>query len=312
MRAATTGAWDGTGLAHEAFLYSRDAELAARCLPFVGEGLARGEEVVVVAGRRLRALLDAALGPATAQLATYIDAETFWSGGHATLQAHDVQLRALERTGRPWRLLGEPVWLEHPDGRVWSRFEAVANHCYADLPYYSLCVHDTRRLPAEVLADVVRTHPTVWHGGRPVANAHYQEPERYVRSREPGWTPPPADAVSTQVTSARAARQAVRALVDDARRPRADEIALAVDEVVANALAVSPTAALRAWTEDGVQVWEVADDGPGLADAVAGYVPPSVDAERGRGLWIAWSIADDATVRTSTSGTAVRLHFRAA
>jgi anti-sigma regulatory factor (Ser/Thr protein kinase) len=53
----------------------------------------------------------------------------------------------------------------------------------------------------------------------------------------------------------------------------------------------------------------VADSGPGLHDVTAGYVPPPDDLESGRGLWLARSLADDATVRPHGPGTAIRLYF---
>lgn len=163
-----TGDWDGTGLAHEGFAFGTDQELVERVVPFAVEGLSRGEPVLVVAGERVRTLLAQELGRDVGRLAAFTAADTWWQGGHRTLHAYDRDLRALHAVAPHWRLAAEPTWLARDDGQEWSRFEAVANRCYASLPYYSLCLHDRRRLPASVLDAVARTHPLTWGGSAPV------------------------------------------------------------------------------------------------------------------------------------------------
>jgi anti-sigma regulatory factor (Ser/Thr protein kinase) len=306
-----TGGWRGESFAHEAFVFNEDTDVIARCMPFVEEGLERDEPVIVVATERVRRVIIDALGADVVRLALLAPAETWWRGGHATLHAYDRDLRVLRKAGKPWRLIGEPVWLGHREGRVWSRFEAVANTCYASYPYYSLCLHDRRRLDQEVIDQVLRTHPLVWDGSAPTPSPTYENTHSYLRSVEPAWSARPSTAITTAVTDPRQARIAIR----DACRltdwsPRADDIALALHELVINALRVSDTAEISSWTVNGDLVWEVSDSGPGLHEATAGYVPPDDAADGGRGLWLARSIADDASVRAWGPGTAIRLFFR--
>lgn len=306
-----TGTWSGQAFAHEAFLFEDDGAVVRRVVPFVQEGLRRGEPVLVVAGERVRDLLGEHLGADVHRLAAFAAAEAWWRGGHRTLQAYDLDLRRLRAGGRPWRLAAEPVWLARDDGRVWSRFEAVANRCYAAMPYYSLCLHDCRRLAPDVLDAVARTHPLLWDGHAPVPSPTYEDPESFVRSAEPAWSARPAGATTTTVTRAAQARAAVRAAAVGGWSARSDQLTLAVHELVTNALRAAGTAELSWWTSGGTLVWEVADTGPGLRDATAGYVPPPVDdIHGGRGLWLARSLADDATIAGSARGTAVRLYFR--
>jgi hypothetical protein len=171
-----TGDWNGTDFAHEAFVFGTDQELVDRVVPFAVEGLSRGEPVLVVAGERVRTLLAEELGPDVGRLATFAAAETWWQGGHRTLHAYDRDLRALRAVAPNWRLAAEPTWLARDDGREWSRFEAVANRCYASMPYYSLCLHDRQRLPASVLDAVARTH-------RSPGAATHRSPSRPTRTR---------------------------------------------------------------------------------------------------------------------------------
>jgi anti-sigma regulatory factor (Ser/Thr protein kinase) len=305
-----TGEWDGTDFAHEAFLFATDQEVLDRIVPFTMEGLSRGEPVLVVAGKRVRRLLAAELGQDVHRLATFAAAETWWRGGHGTLHAYDRDLRKLRSAVPTWRLVAEPVWLAREDGREWSRFEAVANRCYAAMPYYSLCLHDRRRLPASVLDAVVRTHPLTWGGHAPVETAAYEDPTRFLRSVQPEWEARPGHTAVWTVTAPREARRALAAAVMDGWRERADDVVLATHELLTNALRVAPFAEVAFWTDHETLVVEVSDTGPGLPDETRGYVPPADDLDRGRGMWLAWSLADDAAVASNPSGTAIRLYFR--
>jgi hypothetical protein len=305
-----TGGWDGSAFAHEAFVFGTDEELTDRVAPFAAEGLSRGEPVLVVAGERVRTLLAEVLGPDLARLAAFDAAEAWWRGGHRTLHAYDRDIRAMSASVPRWRLAAEPVWMGDEDGRQWSRFEAVANRRYAGMGFYSLCLHDRQRLPAPVLDAVARTHPLGWGGNAPVAAASYEEPERFLRSVQPPWyTRPDRASVGAAVTPLEA-RHLVSAWVPDSWRARADDIVLATHELVTNSLRVSPAVELASWSDGTTLVVEVSDRGPGLPDETLGYVPPDDDLKGSRGMWLAWSLADDAAVASDHSGTGIRLYFR--
>lgn len=116
-------------------------------------------------------------------------AEAAWHGAPATLATYQESMRPLLEAGRPWRLIGEPVWLTYPGGERWSRYEAVANVAFADYPYYSLCLHDTRQVPGVRVEQQLRTHPLVWTG-EPAPNCDYVPPAAYLRPwRDPGRRP---------------------------------------------------------------------------------------------------------------------------
>jgi anti-sigma regulatory factor (Ser/Thr protein kinase) len=193
---------------------------------------------------------------------------------------------------------------------VWSRFEAVLNDAYADLAFYLLCPHDTRRLGPDVLEVVLRSHPMMWGGAGPVPSPTYVDTATFLRQAEPDWSERPAGALVRHVDDARQARALVgEVLAGGLEGERGQDVLIAVNELVSNALRAAGTAEVSTWREGGCRVWQVADSGPGFHAATAGYVPPADDLDCGRGLWLARSLASDATVRATGPGTAIRLFF---
>lgn len=313
----SAGGWTGERFAHEAFVYGDDESVLERVVPFVEDGLALGQATIVVASQPVREVLADRLGSAVEQLAVFADSAGFWRGsGQQTLAAYHESMRPLLEAGQPWRLVGEPTWLMEPGGETWSRFEAVANDAFADYPYYSLCLHDRRRVAPELIENQLRVHPTVWDGAAIVPSPLFEPTEEYLRSVEPRWGPAPRPRDGVVVSDCSSARRLVREVVrDDAPAgaadlgDRGDDVVLAVHELVANALRAAGAAEVSTWAVNGTRVWEVADAGPGLHEAAAGYAPPPLDTAGGRGLWLARSLADELVVRPHGPGTAVRLFF---
>lgn len=310
--ASAVGEWTGDGLVHAALLYNSDDELSQRVLPFAEQALTSDQPLVVVGGDRVRAVLEDAFGPGTERFAAVVDADAQWAGGPQTISWYQSSLAPLLATGRPWRLIAEPTWLARPGGEVWSRYDAVANELFATYPCYALCVGDLRSLPPHLAEDFLRVHPLVWDGSRSVASPVYQPAGDFLRSVEPAWSQAPEQRHDETVTHVAEARSFVRAaLPEGVSESRADDVVLAVHELVANALKVAGTAEISQWREGGAVVWEVRDSGPGLHDTTAGYLPPAQDLSGGRGLWLARSLADETVVRPDGPGTAIRLYFSA-
>ncbi len=61
------------------------------------------------------------------------------------------------------------------------------------------------------------------------------------------------------------------------------------------------------WTNGTTVVCEVRDDG-WVTDAMVGRLPPAPDQVGGRGLWIVNQLCDLVQLRSSATGTVVRLH----
>ena len=304
--------WSGEGLFHEALLYETDADLRARVVPFVEEGLASGQAVFVVAGPRVRSVLQDHLGSEVVRLALFVDADEAWVGAGQMLAFWRDTVQAQADAGTPCRLLAEPTWMAHPWGATWNRYEAVCNDLFGGAPCYSLCVHDRRVVPQSLLDEALRVHPLSWDGRRTVPSPGYQHTDEFLRSVEPPWSLPPASrecqVVSAPVEARSLVASALSAATEEALR---DDVTLAVNELVANAIRAAGSAEVSHWRQGDAMVWEVSDAGPGMHATAAGYAPPPADQLGGRGLWIARTLADEAVVRPWGPGTAIRLYFPA-
>ena len=308
----SAAAWAGGGLVHEVLLYETDTELGARVLPFVDEGLAAGQPVFVVGGSRVHALLHDHLGPHVDELALLADADEAWVGAAQTMTFYRDALQQPLRAGTPCRLLSEPTWMTRGWGGVWSRYDAVANELFADQPLWTLCLHDRTRVPQHLLDTAVRVHPYLWDGTSTAPSPDYRPVEQFLQSVEPSWSAAPSNRESQVVSAPAEARSIVASALPDATEEALrDDVTLAVNELVANAITAAGTAEVSHWRQDDAMVWEVSDAGAGMHATTAGYVPPPADQLGGRGLWIARTLADETVVRPYGPGTAIRLFFPA-
>jgi anti-sigma regulatory factor (Ser/Thr protein kinase) len=91
---------------------------------------------------------------------------------------------------------------------------------------------------------------------------------------------------------------------------RAGDVALALDELIANSQEHGePPIEVEAWN-DGRLVIEVSDKGTGFDRAeIWGTHPPRHTGHRGRGLWIVRQLADRVEIFTDDGSTRVRVEF---
>ncbi|MEX5636228.1 ATP-binding protein [Parafrankia sp. FMc2] len=91
---------------------------------------------------------------------------------------------------------------------------------------------------------------------------------------------------------------------------RAADLKLALHEILTNSVRHGGGGGvLRVWAEEAMLICEVSDRGH-LRDTLAGRRPPALDAEGGRGLWLAHQLCDLVQLSSSPAGTVVRLHCR--
>ncbi|TFV53250.1 sensor histidine kinase [Geodermatophilus sp. DF01-2] len=306
----------GPHYVHDALFFSSPDELAAGTVPFVREGLATGDAVVVAASPGTADLVRAAVG-GDPRVRVLERGDTYRRRTPTAVASFRRLADELAATGAPRiRVVGETDfgrterdWLE------WQRYEAVINEVLGPWPLWGLCVFDTRRLPEQVLESVARTHPTVVAGGQRTPNPRFVDPARYLSGLpvppEPLQASTPRLAVD-DVADPIALRHAVAAALAAVAGPCevVEDFLLAVDEMTSNAVRHGgPPVGLRLWTSAERVVCTVTDHGPGLDDPFAGYGPAhGEDLSRGgMGLWLARQLCDHVDITTGPDGVAVRL-----
>jgi anti-sigma regulatory factor (Ser/Thr protein kinase) len=300
------------GYFHEALLYNSDEEFLAVALPFVRDGVAAGEPVVLALGERSATLLQAALGDTAAvalsagvgaDVGRYDNPADALSFYRETLTEHAAagvgQVRVLGETPHPG--LGQP-W------EWWARYEATVNHALAELPVWGLCPYDLRLTSDAVLEDVARSHPYLAAtDGAHRSNPRYDDPAQFLTGRAPAVLDPllahPARVELIDPTPA-VARAAVRdtasgTALDGAR---VEDMVLAVNEAVTNATCHGRRPArLRIWTGPERLVATVTDRGHGPTDPYAGLLPTFTTAG-GRGLWMMHRLCSHVTFHRDEDG----------
>jgi anti-sigma regulatory factor (Ser/Thr protein kinase) len=302
-------------LIHQALLFDSPAQFLAAAVPFIVEGVHRGDTVIAVTStdntRLLRERLDGA-----ADRVTFLEPAGWFDSPGRTLDAHHRRIDALAGGNTFLRVLGEPVWAGRDDLETseWGRYESVVNVALADSRAWVMCGYDSSALAGTILEDARRTHPRLAVGSASEASAEFTEPSSYYASRDTPLAPYPADGVEwipvqpdlapvRQFVAEHAPRLGVAS-------DRIDDYVLAVNEIATNVLRHGGgVGEARIWATDRRVVCEITDSGTAAGNFL-GFLRAGPGAERGHGLWIARQICDLLEMRTGPSGTTVRLHMR--
>jgi anti-sigma regulatory factor (Ser/Thr protein kinase) len=298
---------------HEALFYAGDDEFAERCRSFVEEGLEQGEPVLVMVGSRKLELLRAALGE-RAEGVSFADMEVVGRNPARIIPAWSrfVEENASDGGGG-MRGIGEPIWAGRGADELseCQLHESLINLAFASAESFRLiCPYDTDALPDDVLAEARRSHPHVSAEGDPERCRDYRGIDRSaIGFGEPLPEPPPgSDELIVTVNGLRDARDLVRRRARDAGLgERADDLVLAVNEILSNSLThADENGALRVWHEPGEVVCEVSDGGH-ISEPLVGREEPPAGQIGGHGIWLVNLVCDLVQVRSSVEGSTVRM-----
>ena len=297
---------------HEVAFYDDLDTYLETVIPFLREGLAAGDATMVALGPEKTALVRDALGSA----ATEIRFENIEELGRnpARLLPAWRELAAEQPQGTALRGLGEPVWPGRDAAEIdeCHRHESLLNHVFGESGGISLlCPYDSRALPDQVLQEALRTHPQV--AGRAGAGIPSPSWEDDAVGPDPlaGELGAPADAPELRFELQAlhelrgfVARAAATAGLSD---ERAEDLILAASEIAANSIVHGGgSGRARAWSERGALHFESRDEGR-ITDPLVGRTRPSAVQADGRGLWMANQLCDLVQIRSSETGTVVRL-----
>jgi anti-sigma regulatory factor (Ser/Thr protein kinase) len=297
---------DHPGLLHDAFVYGSDAEYADVLAPLLAEAVDAGDHVVSVVPSGKAVLLHDALG-ATAAGVTWIDADDWYRHPVRTIASYDATLRVLP-AGMPAFVVGEVRFGGTADEwAAWTRYEAALNRSLDRHEAWVVCPYDTRELPASVVDDAARTHPTLVDGNGRRPSGRYANPEWLLGELAPPIVAPlhAPDLEIVRVHSIRDGRRAFAAIVAASGfdGERVHELTVAISEVLTNAIVHAGSAAsLRVWVDDRSLQCVVDDDGPGNVDPLLGLQPPRPGAVGSYGLWLTRQVFDSVTFGPSPTG----------
>jgi anti-sigma regulatory factor (Ser/Thr protein kinase) len=305
---------DGEAL-HALLRYDSPESLCVRAVPYVREGLARGEAVMAVVSAKVAQVLSSALGDDAAGVG--------WQAEDVSYGRLGVMFEGFRRfmgeqraAGVPLRLLTQNDALSTEERMAaYLRFEAMANEVYRPYGHRWACLYDTRAHSAPLLRQVSQVHPRLLEpGGREIPNDDYLEPSAYLARSGPPPPPPAAVQLDLPVTGPDQLAVVRRLLGRWAdlheMGDHAGDVVSAVSEAVTNGLQHgTPPVRVRAWTADRLARVQVHDRGLTPIPATAGYHRPPPEHDRGHGLWFARQLADVVTTHTDRGGTTITLDF---
>lgn len=297
---------------HAAAFYASDEQFRSLIVPFVEEGIAAGQPVILSYGERKSALLRGWLREPSR--AVFQGGTGLYATPAATIAAYGRLFAEHVAAGATGIRIAGDVPHEGNGGRFdgWDRYESAVNVVWQHLPVRSLCLYDAATVPAAVRDVVERTHPhLVGAAGGPRANSRYQEPSVFIgrpAHRDPLESSPPTVELAdpTPAQARHAVRRTARGHVGDGAL---EDLELAVSEAVANASVHGrPPVTFRAWVVPGRVLAHVHDTGQGPGNYLAGLIAsPPIGQGAGIGLWISHQLDLDIDLIREPGGFTVRI-----
>jgi anti-sigma regulatory factor (Ser/Thr protein kinase) len=299
---------------HEALLYAGEVDFLTGALPFIRDGVAADEPVLVVVSAARIGLLRSALG-ADADRVAFADMADVGANPARIIPAWRDFVAANDVDRRSARGIGEPIWAGRTPAELveCQRHETLLNLAFAGVPaWWLLCPYDTTTLDPEVLEEASRSHPVVSERGAASGSASYRGLEQAAAPfatplPEPPGRPPELGFGSGSLAELRqlVSRRAAAAGLDPVR---VADLVLAVDELATNSLRHGGgRGTLRIWRDAGALVCEVRDAGH-IEDPLVGRERPALDRDGGRGLWMVNQLCDLVQLRSFPTGAVVRVH----
>lgn len=298
---------------HEALFYDEEQGFLAGTVPFIREGVANGEPVLVALAEEKIALLERELGE-DAEAVEFVEMAALGRNPARIIPVWRDFAARLEGVGGQARGIGEPVWPGRSADELveCDHHESLLNRAFADAGGFTLlCPYDAGALDAEVLEAARRNHPVVIEAGAPLASDFYVGPESAASPFDAPLSPPPPEREQLSFVAGDLAEirrfvraYAVRVSLDPARQP---DLIFAVNELAANSLRHgNGEGLLRTWHDELFVRCEVEDDGR-LVDPLVGRMRPEPAQESGRGLWLVHQLCDLVQLRSNSLGTVARV-----
>ena len=302
------------GFRHEALLYAGDGEFLLGTIPFIRQGLERGEPVLVVERPEKVAMLRRELGE-DANLVQFADMDEVGANPARIVPAWQ-QFVDEHRDATSLRGIGEPIWAARPPDELveCQRHESLLNTAFeGGRQWRLLCPYDTEALAPSVIDEARRSHAYVIERHVQVPSPHYRGLAKSAEVFGAQLSPAPDGALgmSFGANDLQRVRRTVSRFAASAGLDvrRASDLVCAANEVATNSIRHGGGSGnLLIWSDGGKVLCEVRDRGH--------YAKPLGDRERPSGtgspsgLWLANQMCDLVQIRTYPTGTVVRLSVR--
>jgi hypothetical protein len=297
---------------HEAFLWHDANDFTRTMVPFLEEGLAAGEPTMVAVVPEHIGWLRDAMG-ASAKRIDFVDMQELGSNPARIIPAWQRFLDDHAGKHKPVRGIGEPIWPgRRPEELVECQLhEALLNVAVdPELPFWLVCPYDAEQLSADVVDEAYRSHPVIVEADGYHGSAAYAGRAHVDSLFEAGLSDSVGSVQSVTYTRSDVRRLRgylrlelhVAGLAADAVEDLTDVV---LRLVVSSLHRGSEDGTVKVWSSRDAVVCEVAD-GSRTHDLLAGRRAPS--EEDHDALWLANQTCDLVQLRSTLTGTAVRLH----
>ncbi len=295
---------------HEAFLWRDRADFTDSMVAFIREGLAAGEPVMVALVQEHTDWLRDGLG-SDASYVRFADMGELGRNPARIIPAWQEFLDAPETRGGPARGIGEPIWAGRRDAEIaeCQLHEALLNVALDPrTPFWLLCPYDSTGLDAAVLDEASRSHHAILDADSYRGSTSYGG-RAHVDSLFGAELPAPPQGPA-EVSFAGRNLHDVFALVlreayaADFWSDKALDLASAARQLAGESLRRgADRGVVRVWNDPSALVCEVSD-ATVIDDVLAGRRLQ----DQNNGLWSANQLCDLVQLRSTASGTTIRLH----
>ncbi|WP_207591734.1 MEDS domain-containing protein [Halomontanus rarus] len=185
---------------HIALFYESEEEQFAAVVPFVRQGLERGERIMYVLEEHDEDEVLAALDDAGIDVDTAVDSgaltfhgidETYLRNGtfdpDEMLEFYGEALEKATAEYPGLRITADTRWILDEETSIedFMEYESRVNDLFEGEDCIALCQYDRDAFSPEVLTDIVRTHPHLVYDGTLCHNFYYTPPQEYFEPDEP-------------------------------------------------------------------------------------------------------------------------------
>ena len=295
---------------HECLFHAGTAELLRAVVPFVREGLARDEPVMLALAEPSMQAVRAALGSDADRVMVADAPLAVGATAHFLSRWRDFADRHCG-PGRPVRGIGEPM---RSDGRPEEIAEAQLHEALLNTvvsprtPLWLLCPYDTADLGDDVMTQALRSHPVLATSNAHRCSEQYGGGAHVAALYCSAFPDPPAAARPIRVEPRHQSH--VRDTLGYAATVglpvnRAARLAAAVHELTRIA---GTDARIRIWSHERTLTCEIAGAPSRQSPTIGRSAGPSLPEPLDRAVRLAGELCDLVQVRLPASGTTIRLH----